>query len=87
MLQSADLFAPRHIGPTPAEIASMLATLGYPSLDALIDATVPERIRFRGTLGLPAARTGKLAWAIPLCSSRHATRTLALFRVTARRHA
>ena len=35
----------------------MLATLGYESLDALIDAAVPERIRFRGTMGLPAART------------------------------
>src|SRR5690348_11788530 len=56
-LQSADLFEPRHIGPTPAEIASMLAALGYSSLDALIDSAVPERIRFRGTLGLPAART------------------------------
>ncbi|MGI9089549.1 MAG: aminomethyl-transferring glycine dehydrogenase, partial [Gemmatimonadaceae bacterium] len=56
-LQSADTFAPRHIGPTAAEITSMLVTLGYPSLDALIDATIPEQIRFRAPLDVPAART------------------------------
>jgi glycine dehydrogenase len=31
----------RHIGPSPAEIAEMLETVGAPSLDALIDETVP----------------------------------------------
>lgn len=55
-LESADTFAPRHIGPTVAEIASMLATLGYPSLDALIDATIPEQIRFRVPLNVPESR-------------------------------
>jgi len=35
----------------------MVSTLGYDSLDALIDATVPERIRFRRPLSVPAART------------------------------
>jgi glycine dehydrogenase len=46
-----DTFVRRHIGPGPDEVAAMLATLGYPSLDAFIDATIPEGIRFRGTLG------------------------------------
>ena len=35
----------------------MLSTLGYDSLDALIDATVPEKIRLRKPLAVPAART------------------------------
>jgi glycine dehydrogenase len=35
----------------------MLSTLGYDSLDSLIDATVPEGIRLRRPLAIPAART------------------------------
>jgi glycine dehydrogenase len=35
----------RHIGPSPAEIAEMLETVGAASLDALIDETVPASIR------------------------------------------
>ncbi|MFD1911382.1 aminomethyl-transferring glycine dehydrogenase [Halodurantibacterium flavum] len=35
----------RHIGPSPAEMEEMLATLGVDSLDALIDQTVPDTIR------------------------------------------
>ncbi|MEO6865887.1 MAG: aminomethyl-transferring glycine dehydrogenase [Gemmatimonadaceae bacterium] len=56
-LASADQFTSRHIGPTPADIAGMLTTLGYDSVDSLIDATVPERIRLRRPLAVPAART------------------------------
>jgi glycine dehydrogenase len=56
-LESADRFVSRHIGPTPAEVSAMLSTLGYSSLDALIDATVPDRIRLRRPLAIPAART------------------------------
>ena len=46
----ADNFVPRHIGPNVSEIAAMLAALGYDSLDALIDAAVPESIRLRRPL-------------------------------------
>ncbi|MHA6264494.1 aminomethyl-transferring glycine dehydrogenase [Arenibacterium sp. CAU 1754] len=35
----------RHIGPSPAEMADMLDTIGVTSLDALIDETVPQSIR------------------------------------------
>ncbi|HUF57765.1 MAG TPA: aminomethyl-transferring glycine dehydrogenase, partial [Thermohalobaculum sp.] len=35
----------RHIGPSPAEMEEMLKVIGLDSLDALIDATVPEGIR------------------------------------------
>jgi len=38
-------FAVRHIGPSAAEQQEMLATLGYPSRAALIDAIVPPAIR------------------------------------------
>ncbi len=35
----------RHIGPSPSEIKDMLATVGYDTLDDLIDAAVPPAIR------------------------------------------
>lgn len=44
-LNHTDRFADRHIGPNPEEIASMLALLGFASLDDLIAATVPASIR------------------------------------------
>jgi glycine dehydrogenase len=56
-LAPADSFVPRHIGPGPEAISAMLETLGYESLDELIDATIPEGIRFRGGLSIPAGRS------------------------------
>ncbi|RWR32232.1 glycine dehydrogenase (aminomethyl-transferring) [Sinirhodobacter populi] len=35
----------RHIGPSPAEMAEMLKVVGAPTLEALIDETVPKSIR------------------------------------------
>src|SRR5207237_10727490 len=52
-----DLFQERHIGPSPEDQAAMLATLGYDSLDAFIDAVVPADIRLRSPLRTPAARS------------------------------
>ena len=40
-----DRFSRRHIGPTPAELKTMLATIGVASVADLIDATVPASIR------------------------------------------
>ncbi|MES1167129.1 MAG: glycine dehydrogenase (aminomethyl-transferring), partial [Pseudomonadota bacterium] len=54
LLAPSDTFARRHTGDNAADTAAMLALLGYPSLDALIDAAVPPQIR-RGALNLPAA--------------------------------
>jgi len=51
-----DSFIPRHIGPSASEQREMLAALGYDSLDAFIDAVVPEAIRYRGTLATGPAR-------------------------------
>ena len=50
-------FADRHIGPRGTETARMLATVGYDSLDALVDAAVPASIRTDASLDLPAARS------------------------------
>ena len=52
-----DLVSSRHIGPRPAEREHLLATVGYPSLDALVDAAVPPTIRDGEPLDLPPART------------------------------
>jgi glycine dehydrogenase len=56
-------FARRHIGPQPREIAAMLEVAGAPSLDALIDETVPPSIRSARPLDLPAARSEEQALA------------------------
>jgi glycine dehydrogenase len=48
-------FAARHIGPDADEQTHMLKAIGHASLDALMDAAVPEVIRWHGTLDLPAA--------------------------------
>lgn len=50
-------FALRHIGPRPDDVRAMLETLGYGTLDELIDAAVPEDIRVNRRLDLPEART------------------------------
>ena len=50
-------FERRHIGPGSDEIDAMLEALGYDSLDALTDATIPEVIRFRDGLGTGDACT------------------------------
>ena len=42
---SAYDFPSRHIGPSPQEMADMLKTIGYNTLDELIDDTVPASIR------------------------------------------
>jgi glycine dehydrogenase len=51
----ATTFADRHIGPSDAEQAAMLAVLGYDSLDALVSDAVPAAIRLDGDLDLPPA--------------------------------
>ncbi|MBS0437818.1 MAG: aminomethyl-transferring glycine dehydrogenase, partial [Proteobacteria bacterium] len=56
-LEQHDAFIARHIGPDDAEIASMLETVGYDSLDALVDAIVPAGIRQKNPLALAPAMT------------------------------
>src|SRR5713101_1045065 len=52
-----DSFAHRHIGPNDDEVAQMLRDVGFKTLDALIDATVPKNIRLDRQLNLPAAKS------------------------------
>src|SRR6266702_4393971 len=58
-----DVFVERHIGPGPEDVGAMLETLGYPSLDACIDAVVPADIRLPRPLGIPAAASEQAALA------------------------
>jgi len=59
--QPYDFANRRHIGPSPTEMTEMLKVVGYKSLDALIDATVPSSIR----------QTVPLAWG-PALTEREA---------------
>src|SRR5210317_345409 len=60
-LLAEDEFHQRHLGPDAAEQQVMLAALGLSSLEALIDQTVPESIRLRRPLNLPAPTTEQQA--------------------------
>src|ERR1700712_5562920 len=53
----AESFVPRHVGPDERDVAEMLKTVGFQSLDALIDATIPAKIRYRGGLDLAKGMT------------------------------
>lgn len=46
-------FIQRHIGPSPKQQREMLEFLGLRNLEELIDATVPEKIRCKGSLNIP----------------------------------
>src|ERR1700678_396182 len=46
-------FSYRHIGLNGSELESLINATGFETLDSLIDAVVPEKIRFKGNLGLP----------------------------------
>ena len=56
-LSGADSFIPRHVGPSEVEVGEMLTQLGYDSLDALIDATIPAAIRLTRPLAIHGARS------------------------------
>lgn len=56
LLDFADGFARRHLGASDAVIAEMLETLGFDSLDALSESTVPEEIRSTVPMDIPEAR-------------------------------
>ncbi len=50
----ANEFRSRHIGPNEAEAKQMLKTINLPSLNDLIDKTIPSSIRLNGPLRLPS---------------------------------
>ena len=56
LLDFADGFARRHVGPSDESISEMLQTLGFDSLDQLGDATVPADIRLDRPLDIAGPR-------------------------------
>ncbi len=51
-----DPYVDRHLGPRPADVEAMLATVGYDSLDALVATTMPDSIRLAAPLDLGPPR-------------------------------
>ena len=53
-----NLFANRHIGPSPEDIELMLTTLGYSSMEDFIEDVVPADIRLSSTFNLNGNASG-----------------------------
>src|SRR5579875_2858115 len=51
--EEEEAFLSRHIGPTEADVAEMLKTIGVSSLTELIETTIPSAIRSSARLDLP----------------------------------
>jgi len=60
---TAIAFKQRHIGPSSDEVQEMLKILGMPTLDALIDQTIPQAIQQNLALKLGAERSEHAALA------------------------
>ncbi len=54
---ATERFQHRHVGPAEADVRAMLDVLDMPSMEALIQAAVPDAIRSHRPLNLPAARS------------------------------
>ncbi len=63
LLAPLDTFERRHTGSPDADVAEMLKTVGFDSVDALADAAVPANIRLKRPLRLPAAASESTALA------------------------
>src|SRR5579863_9052139 len=71
-IPEAGSFVGRHIGPRAEDIRRMLKTIGYPSLDALIDAAVPKSIRSsQPTSGWPAQEEAQALAEIKALANRN----------------
>ncbi|MCP4425411.1 MAG: aminomethyl-transferring glycine dehydrogenase [Chloroflexi bacterium] len=77
LLQPADRFVKRHIGPRSHDVTHMLDALGLSSLDELIDQAVPQTIRIDGHLDLepPRSETAVLHELRELASQNKAFRS------------
>ena len=56
LLRPTDTFVRRHLGAGTQDITAMLESIGAPSIDALVDDTVPAAIRLQGGLDIGPAR-------------------------------
>ena len=71
-IEMRDDFASRHIGPTPRDIEAMLEVIGVPTLDDLLDRTVPVSIRHDEPLALdPALSEREAVEALRAMSDRN----------------
>ena len=52
-MNNSDQFITRHNGSNAQDVQAMLNKINAPSLDALIDQTVPAAIRLKKPLNLP----------------------------------
>jgi len=57
LIEPTDHFVDRHLGPRAEDVQAMLEALNVPSVEALIDETVPHTIRMDGSLDLEARRS------------------------------
>ncbi len=55
MVLAHEDFKYRHIGPNHSDQKDMLSALGYQSLEELLDAALPDAIKFKGDSKLPAS--------------------------------
>ena len=76
-LAPSDTFARRHLGSNEADVAAMVGQLGYSSLDAVIDATVPAHIRGRRQVAWNRTRS-RLPLAQRRCKGVRNSRPMAL---------
>src|SRR5690349_20904049 len=53
MLDQANSFAKRHLGPDDKSVREMLQTLGLKSFEELLEKTLPPSIRWQKPLDLP----------------------------------
>ncbi|MGY8776838.1 MAG: aminomethyl-transferring glycine dehydrogenase [Longimicrobiales bacterium] len=56
-IDAAPDFEARHLGPNASSLDAMLGTIGYDSVDKLVDDVVPAGIRMKGALSIPEALT------------------------------
>jgi len=56
-LRKTQKFEDRHNGPDQHDVAEMLKVIGLPSVEALIDETVPAGIRMKESLNLPLPKS------------------------------
>ncbi len=61
----------RHIGPSPAEMAEMLAALGAESLEQLIDETIPADLRQSEPLGRAPMSEGEMLAALRAAGAKN----------------
>ena len=71
-----DSFIGRHIGPATSEIDTMLAAVGFQSVDELVDTVVPPSIGERARLALPEPRDERaVLTALSELADRNTVRT------------